>query len=288
MRKITREDYESRIIQVQLYIQRHLDDPLTLEELARVACFSSYHFHRIFRAMVGESVKEYIRRIRLERAAFQLLYTTRQIVAIALNAGYETHESFTRAFRHRFAMSPSEYRMTGPRHASADEKFVLTIRKNQGDFSMDVSVQPCDSILVASARHTGPYAECKKAWDTLCGNPNVCKTFGPDTKFLGMCYDDPDMTDDDKIRYDACVTIGEPQNFGGGVTTQTIDAGRYAIYVQKGSYDCLHDTYRKLYGEWLPASGYELGDGPCLEIYLNCPDTTPPDELLTEIRIPLK
>ena len=288
MRKTTREDYEIRIIQVQLYIQRHLDDPLPLDELAAVACFSPYHFHRIFRAMVGESVKEHVRRLRLERAALGLLHTQRQVTQIALDAGYETHESFTRAFRRRFNQSPTEYRQNGPRHTFSEEILVAKLRKNEGDLSMDVSVQNFDAMTVASVRHTGSYAECAKAWKTLCGTPDVCKTFGPNSKFIGICYDDPEVTDDDKIRYDACVTVAAAEEFGGGVVTQTIEAGTYAVYVHKGSFDGLYDTYRKLYGQWLPTSGYEPAGGPSLEIYLNDPEKTPPEELLTEIRIPLK
>lgn len=153
---------------------------------------------------------------------------------------------------------------------------------------MDVTVQNFEAMTVASVRHTGPYTESGKAWKALCGNPNVCKTFGPDSKFIGICYDNPDVTDDDKIRYDACVSVAEVEEFGGGVVTQTIDAGQYAVYVHKGSFDGLADTYHKLYGEWLPTSGHEPANGPCLEIYLNDPEKTPPEELLTEIRIPVK
>lgn len=153
---------------------------------------------------------------------------------------------------------------------------------------MEVSVKDFDAMTVASVRHTGPYAECKKAWEALCSNPKVCKTFGPNSRFLGMCYDNPETTDADKIRYDACVTIAEPQDFGDGVAIQTIDAGRYAVYLHKGSYEGLMDVYCKLYREWLPSSGYEPVECPALEVYLNNPEQTPPDELLTEIRVLLK
>ena len=97
MRSDTQSDYRERILRVMVYIQNHLDDPLSLEDLAKVACFSPYHFHRIFRGVVGESVKEHVRRLRLERAAFRLTSSSRSVIEIALDAGYDTHESFTRS-----------------------------------------------------------------------------------------------------------------------------------------------------------------------------------------------
>jgi len=287
MRETTREDYESRIVRAQFYIQRRLDEDLSLDELARIAKFSPYHFHRVFRAMVGESVKEHIRRLRMERAAGQLLHTGRQVVTIALDAGYETHESFTRAFRRRFGLPPSEFRKRGNNAALECETLTATIKKGEGDDVMDVEIKKCDAIMVASVRHTGPYAQCAKAWEALCGNEAVCRTFGPDSRFIGICYDDPDVTEEGKIRYDACVTIPAEGEFGSGVTVQTIDAGDYAVYYHKGPCEGLHDCYRQLYGQWLPQSGHEPANAPCLEIYHTDPKTTPPTEQLTEIRIPL-
>src|SRR5207302_10988331 len=85
MRPDTEQSYRQRILRVLVYLQQHLDEPLPLEDLARVACFSPYHFHRVFRGMVGESVKEHVRRLRLERAAQRLTATGPSVVATALD-----------------------------------------------------------------------------------------------------------------------------------------------------------------------------------------------------------
>ena len=106
----TLKDYHERLLPVLVHIQDHLDEPLKLEDLAARAHFSPFHFHRVFRGMIGESLKQHIKRLRLERAAVQLKTTGHSITAIAFDAGYETHESFTRAFRGAFAASPTEYR----------------------------------------------------------------------------------------------------------------------------------------------------------------------------------
>jgi len=98
--------YTERILGVLVFIHRNLDDRLPLEAYAKVAHFSPYHFHRIFRGMVGESLAEHIRRLRLERAAMRLRHTDWAIIEIALEAGYEAHEAFTRAFRALWGLQP--------------------------------------------------------------------------------------------------------------------------------------------------------------------------------------
>lgn len=110
MKRSTLEDYKQRMLRVLLYIQEHLDEETTLEDLARVATFSPYHFHRIFRGMLGESVKEHIRRLRLERAALRLKRGDVSISRVAFEAGYESHEAFTRAFKAARGVTPSEFR----------------------------------------------------------------------------------------------------------------------------------------------------------------------------------
>jgi AraC family transcriptional regulator len=110
MRAITLWDYKKRMLRVLSHIQQHLDDPLELGQLARLANFSPYHFHRVFAGMVGEPLREYIRRLRLERAALKLSNRKAPVIEIALGAGYQSHEAFTRAFRGGFGMSPSRFR----------------------------------------------------------------------------------------------------------------------------------------------------------------------------------
>jgi len=91
MKPSTEQDYYERIVRTLVHIQRHLDDELELDTLASVAAFSRFHFHRVFRGLVGESLKEYVRRLRLERAAQRLKQQCDPIIQIALEAGFETH-----------------------------------------------------------------------------------------------------------------------------------------------------------------------------------------------------
>ena len=283
MKDDTQIAYQQRILNVLLYIQNHLYEQLSLEELASVACFSPYHFHRIFRGMVGETLAGYIRRLRLERAAQLLVQTDRSITDLAFEAGYETVESFTRAFKSRFGIVPSAYKKT-------NRVDVITRLPDfkQGEVRMDVQIKEIPSRKVVFVRHVGPYPECGKAWEKLCTWAGPRGLLQPGTEFLGLCYDDPDVTDPDKIRYDACITTDADVQAEGEIGTQTIEAGQYAMTTHHGSYMKLSETYAELCGQWAPQNGYEIRSQPSMEVYLNSPEDTPEDELLTDVHVPIE
>ncbi len=109
-RAATEQDHKERILRVLVHLQDHLDEALDVEALAEVSHLSPFHFHRVFRALVGETAMDHVRRLRLERAARQLKFTEDPVVQVAFAAGYEAHEAFTRAFAARFGVPPSEYR----------------------------------------------------------------------------------------------------------------------------------------------------------------------------------
>src|SRR2546423_1790508 len=104
------------ISDVLAYVKAHLDEELTPRRLAKVACFSEHHFHRPFRAVVGESVMDHVRRLRLERAAFELKTSRRSVASIALDAGYGAQEAFTRIFQAYFGLAPRMFRQAHAAH----------------------------------------------------------------------------------------------------------------------------------------------------------------------------
>src|SRR5271157_2100329 len=164
----TWNDYHERILRVLRHIQEHLDETLDLEELAQVACFSSFHFHRIFAAMTGETLADHVRRLRLERAAMELKSGAKQVIQVALDAGYEAHEAFTRAFKAAYGISPAEFRRaTGPiaiRDAPSGVHFrpgapLTTFNTNHITTKiMKVITKKIKPMRVAYLRHVGPYA----------------------------------------------------------------------------------------------------------------------------------
>ncbi|MBN2684238.1 MAG: AraC family transcriptional regulator [Pontiellaceae bacterium] len=284
MKKETHISYQERILRVQVHIQHHLDEPLSLEELARVACFSPYHFHRIFRGMVGESVAGHVRRLRLERAALKLKQTRQPIIELAFDAGFQTAESFTRAFKDQFGRVPSEYRKRGV------EKMHQEAQKptQENNTMPEVKIVELQEHRVAFVRHIGPYDGCGKAWDTLCTWAGMNGYLQPGIDFIGLCHDDPDVTPSENIRYDACITIDHKIEPQGKIGTQVIAGGLYAVTTHHGSFNKLSETYAALCGRWAPANGYELRSLPSREVYLNNPDETPEEELLTDIYVPIE
>jgi AraC family transcriptional regulator len=296
MRAVTLQNYKRRILQVLSHIQHHLDDPLPLHELAALACFSRYHFHRIFKGMVGESVKEYVRRLRLERAAGQLKLGSASVIDIALNAGYESHEAFTRSFKACFGASPSQFRLirrarfagvSSALHYRAG-RTVRHFRTIHRGGNMNVKLERLKPMRVAFLRHVGPYGEVGPTWDRLLTIMGKDGYLGGGTMLLGICHDDPEITPPAKIRYDACITVGDDFVPGGDIQVQTVAGGEYAMTTHTGPYKNLGRTYTEFLGQWLPRSGRELRDVPCFEVYVNDPQSTAPEDLLTDIYAPLQ
>jgi AraC family transcriptional regulator len=300
MRSATEQTYRERILRVLVHIQGHLDEPLSLNALARLACFSPHHFHHIFGAMVGESVKEHIRRLRLERAAYRLQFGAQPVTDIAFDAGYETHESFTRAFRKMFGTSPSRYRKLRRERARS---FVVSgvhylPEGRLDDFSpvqrggppMDVRIKNLTAMRVAFLRHVGRYEDeaLGRTWDKLLFWAGQHGLLGARTMLLGIDHDNPHVTPPEKVRYDACLTIDGPVEQEGEIGTQEIPGGEYAIATHQGPYERLPETYARLYGQWLPDSGREPAQSPGFQHYRTTPRETPPDDLITDIYVPLR
>ena len=249
----------------------HLDEEIRPEALAELAGFSRHHFHRVFRGVTDESVMGYVRRLRLERAAQRLKYGQASVTEVAFNAGYGSHEAFTRAFASNFGQSPSRYRDARAR-AIDDVPFV-------------VRREPPRQVI--ALRHVGAYEDYAGTWDQLTQWAKRSALTPRSTPDVGLCYDDPDVTEDCNIRFDICVTAAAPEPGLGtlppGMVRRTVPGGRYAVATHRGNYETINDTYVALIGKWLPRRDVELHNEPVVERYLAGLGVAPPDEFVTEI-----
>jgi len=152
---------------------------------------------------------------------------------------------------------------------------------------MGVQIKKVEPRRVAFVRHVGPYAEVGRAWDKLMPVMGKEGLVDGNTVCLGVCYDDPEITPPAKLRYDACVTIDEDFSGDGEIGVRIIPGGEYAVTTHVGPYTELGKTYAMLVGQWLPRSGRSLGTTPCYEVYLNSPESTAPEDLITDIYAPL-
>jgi AraC family transcriptional regulator len=280
MKKVTKDDYIQSVYKVILHIEQNYNDELTLEELSKVASFSKYHFHRIFKSIVGENLSDYVRRVRLSKATLKL-NTNQKITQIAITSGYETNASFSKAFKNHFGITPKE--------------FSQNVKTNKGLKMKEPKIVELKPVEVLYVRKEGAYDKSAgEAWERLMGFAYEQKIkfkknlMGKDAQMFGIGHDNPNITDEDKLRFDACISWDdktvEPQ---GEVANKTIDGGKYAMFLHKGAYENLKSTYDMI-GDWIVESGINIEDKPMFEKYLNRdPRRTKPENLKTEIYVPI-
>jgi AraC family transcriptional regulator len=293
----TWNDYRGRILRVLTHIQEHLDGALDLEELARVACFSSFHFHRIFAAMTGETIADHVRRLRLERAAMELRSGGRQVIQVALDAGYEAHEAFTRAFKAAYGVSPAAFRRaTGPvaiRPAPSGVHFrpgiplTTFITNHTKTKVMKVIAKKIKPLRVAYLRHVGPYEDTNQTWIDLVARLSADKQVRKHSLFIGMGHDNPAVTPAAELRYDACITVDEAYEPKKPVELQTIAGGDCAV-VKNCPVGKIKDAFQFLYGKWLARSSRELRPAPGFIVFMGARDAVAPRKQRVDIYMPLQ
>lgn len=279
----TSQDYVKRILKVLIYLEDHIDDELTMKELAKVASHSPFHFHRIFHMVVGETVHRYIKRLRLEKAAMKLRYTNQPVTEIALDSQYDTPSAFTRAFKQSIGESPRNYR-TLYKEVKAMTKKLTDLPMIQPD-----KIEKTSDLDVLFIRRTGNYKDsASEAWVSLHAFIQTNNLYSSTLRCFGISHDDPRVTSEEKLRYDACIWAPQAQAKG-EVGLQTIKGGKYAIFTHYGSYDGLEETFDRIFLKWMPNSK-EIFDETrsVFEEYFNLQFVkTDPSKLVTTIYIPL-
>ncbi len=283
----TREDYRQRLDRVRAHLDAHLADPLDLETLARVACLSSCHFHRVFRGLTGEGVGEHLRRLRLERGALLLRHSPREVTEVALAVGYESPAAFSRAFERHFGVAPSAWRERGqaasPTAAPAAAAVFQPTAIKPERFVRRATVP------VSFVRRLGPYAEsAPAAWADLMRTLSWRVWLRFPLEMIGVCHDDPEITAPEKLRYDACLHFRLPATPRDGVSERVLPGGLHAVFLHRGPHADLPASYARIYGAWLPESGERLGEEPAFEVYLDQPGRIAPENLRTLIHLPLE
>lgn len=183
--------YAARVQRVVDYLAEHLDDSLELETLARVACFSPYHFHRIYRGLLGETVHDTVRRLRLQRAAIDLLEDKLSIERTARRAGFASQAAFTRAFREEHGAPPARYR-------GALKSTQLAQRRDPA--MHPVEIVTLTELRVAAIPHRSDYQQIGKAFERLMTIAATTGLLASDTRTIGIFYDDPDAVPQAELR----------------------------------------------------------------------------------------
>jgi AraC family transcriptional regulator len=268
------ERWKTRFAKAAKLLSERLDDPPPLEELAAAAAISPFHFHRIWRALTGETVRETVLRLRIEVSQQLLASGGANVTQIAMASGFGTPQSFARAFRRQTGVTPTAYRQ-GVETADGPPGEPLVEIVERGE------------TLVVSLRHQGPYnglaATYQQVFDWAGGAGLLSAIQG----IYGIPLDVPDEVAETELRYEACLALGKaepPEPF----TLLALPSGPTAKLRHFGSYEGLDQSAQLLVEEWLLPSGREPGDHPIYQNYLNDPDNTPEAELITDLYLPLK
>lgn len=270
--------YAARVQRVVDYIAAHLDETLDLDALARVAYFSPYHFHRIYRGLLGETVNDTVRRLRLHRAAIDLLDRDLNIEQAARRAGYTSQAAFTRAFRAEYGEPPSRYR---------EARRIVQLNQEGNSTMYQVETITITKLRLAAIEHQGDYHLIPKVFERLMTIAATTGLLTPESRSIGIYHDDPVSVPQHNLRSAACVSVPKEWMPSGDLVELSVEGGRYARIVHTGPYAELKTAYEWLYQTWLPNSGEELRNLPCLEEYLNDPRQVPAKDLKTAVLMPL-
>ena len=267
------------------YIEEHLTDKIDYEQLGRIACCSSYHFQRMFAYMAGVPLSEYIRRRRMSLAAVDLQGKSMKILDVAAKYGYNSPTSFNRAFQSVHGIAPSAVKNEGTSVKSFPPvTFKITV-KGVEEMNYRIETKEAFRILGVSVPL---YKEIEKNFTIIPSKWQEISENGTLQKLIGM-MDTPPMgvlgvstcNDTEPWKYYIAVSTSQTQE---DFEEYTVPAATWAIFSGQGTNQSIQELEQRIVTEWLPTSGYEYGNAPDIEVYLN-PD---PQNAQYEVWIPVR
>ena len=274
--------YSERLDRVAAYIETHLEDTIDLLTLAEVAHLSSYHFHRVYHAVSGETVAVTVKRLRLQRAAGDLVQTRKSIVEIVKHSGLGSVAAFTRAFKAEYGLPPAQYRKLGS-HTRFQDTLEARVKLER-----DVRILEVPRMTGVCVEHRGSYLMISRAFDKVFRWTRAKDLMNHLTAVIGVYEDDPFSIPEAQLCSRACLMFDHEVQLDPSVQRIEISAITCAVLRHRGPYADMRLAYQWLYGQWLPGSGREVADMPVFEVYLNHPRDTTPADLLVDIYLPLQ
>jgi DNA gyrase inhibitor GyrI/AraC-like DNA-binding protein len=294
----TRQEYIKRINYVLDFVEKNLDANLSLEQLSKKAHYSSFHFHRIFSAIVGETVNSFINRKRIERIASILLVGTNEPISkLAYKYGFNSENSFSRAFKKYYGITPTEFRFKGKDIISkigieslSMDKYICSIDniRNWIDMNAQIEVKELQEIKLAAIMHIGKFNEIEETYKKLFEWVSQKEVLDiQSVKAVTIYHDNPKITPVSKVRLSVCVTINRDIDPQGEIRQIMIQKGSYVI----GHFEITADFFQKAWDNmcvWVVENGYSFRDGDYFEVYHNNFKTHPDQKHIVDICIPIK
>jgi AraC family transcriptional regulator len=281
------KNYITHINRCLKYIEDHLLENLELEEIADRNSYSMFHFHRIFLSITDFTFKEYVRKRRLTKAASEIIFRKDKIIDIAKKYRYETQESFTRAFKREFGITPGKMRTQKTPYRGTDP-ITLAVKKGE---SMKAVIIYLEEIEVMGLKCVTTQANnsIPQLWDRYMKRYNSIPN-----KIEGACYglclsgdDSENFTENSEFEYLACTGVSSTKEIPEGMSIAKIPAGKYAKFEHKGPLDTLGETYKNIYSQWIPEQNLELRENIDFELYDERFNFGEEDSIM-EIYIPIK
>ncbi len=289
MRTDTKNSYLESINKAISFIESNSTTDIQLKDIAIQANLSQYHFHRVFKSLTGDTTKDFLTRLRLEKAALKLKHSQNDIGQIAFDCGYQNHETFTRAFKDYFGLTPLEYR-----NSIAE---LTTNKQNEyGKANIDLNalnvqgpvIKTIPDLHLAYIRHTGSYDKVGSSFQKLMfwAATHLVLKLKPVT--IGIVHDNPDLTAEQHIRFDACVLLSKEIKPNGEIGYKKIEGGKFAVFTYKGAYEGFYPVYDYIYNVCLFDNKFDLADKPAIEWYIKSPPFNKPENFVTDFYVPIK
>jgi len=246
------------------YIMDHLDEDISIDDVAACCHFSKYHFCRMFKEATGESVYTFIKRMKMNQSALRLqIEKGKSITDIGLDYGYSS-TNYSAVFKKQHEVAPAQYRKV------TQDKYVPSPYYRDGysgylpfeEYQKIVTVQQLSDFTVIYERFIGNYIELADKWGGFIDRYDAYRTDG--TLFIERTYDDPSITRLDQCIYDMCMTVDKDCSLE---HITVIEGGRYAVCPYKGAVAGIYNAFQGMFHCWLPGSGYEMDQRYGLSIY---------------------
>lgn len=252
------------------YIFEHIEEDITVDDVAKHCCYSKYHLMRMFKENTDEALYQFIKRVRLERSAWRLkVEKEKSITEIGVNYGYSS-SNFATAFKKHLNISPADFRKKSEqmvRQSSFSHGISIEDLENSEDL---ITIEQLPDYHVIYERKKGNYHDLSDEWCRFIKKYEHLTT--NDTLYIESTIDDPTITDEDRCMYELCQTISPDHpalKDDNGLLTHTFEGGKYAVYHFKGFPQFMFMVYQEVFCRWLSKTGNQLDERPIFDIYRN-------------------